>query len=72
MVVLRERGGDVEHRLTLPVPIYRGVYKASETYEVGDMVTYQGSLWHCNKAGAGIPGTGADWTLAAKRGRDAK
>lgn len=73
-IVLRAMlsGGDVEHEITLPVPIYQGVYKSTAKYEPGDMVTYRGSVWHCNVPNAGIPGTGGDWTLAAKGGQGAK
>jgi hypothetical protein len=35
------------------------------------MVTWAGSLWHCDKATKNKPGTD-DWTLAAKKGRDGK
>lgn len=55
----------------LPCPEYRGVWKEAESYERGDMVTWGGSLWHCDKATAEKPGTD-DWTLAAKKGRDGK
>ncbi len=65
-------GGDVDHQITLPVPIYQGVYKSTTRYEVGDMVTYRGSVWHCNELNAGIPGAGSDWTMAAKGGQGAK
>jgi hypothetical protein len=39
----------------------------------GDVVTFGGSMWHCNAATEEKPGDGsAAWTLAAKRGRDGK
>lgn len=56
-----------------PVPLYRGVYSDAEAYQAGDMVTWAGSLWHCNESTTGKPGEGTKaWTLAAKRGRDGK
>lgn len=56
-----------------PVPLYRGVYSDAEVYQVGDMVTWAGSLWHCNESTTGKPGEGTKaWTLAVKRGRDGK
>lgn len=59
--------------LEFPVPLYRGVFSEGEAYQSGDMVTWAGSLWHCNDATLDKPGEGAKaWTLAAKRGRDGK
>jgi hypothetical protein len=66
-------GQTVEHELSWPALIYRGIWKDAEGYEPGDMVTWDGSLWHCNAATTERPGgTAPDWTLAAKRGRDGK
>jgi hypothetical protein len=61
----------------MPVLIYRGVYQAGRVYEEGDVVTWAGSLWHCNeptdtKPEGDTTGNGGAWTLAAKRGRDGK
>lgn len=56
-----------------PVPTYKGVYDKDAEYQVGDMVTQDGSVWHCNAAVAGEkPGGNEFWTLAVKRGRDGK
>jgi hypothetical protein len=65
--------GETKHsyELQFPVVVYRGVFKEGEPYERGDMVTWGGSLWHCDKATTAKPGT-EDWTLAAKKGRDGK
>lgn len=59
--------------MSFPVPIYRGVFSEAETYEAGDMVTWGGSLWHCNGFGEGEqperPGSGTKaWVLAVKQG----
>lgn len=52
---------------------YRGVYKAGESYDEGDFVTRDGSVWHCNAATDEAPTAGAaEWTLAVKHGRDGK
>lgn len=58
----------------LPVQLYRGVFREGVRYERGDTVTFGGSLWHCNaETTEEKPGEGsADWTLAAKRGRDGR
>jgi hypothetical protein len=55
------------------VPVYRGVWKEGEAYRAGDMVTWGGSVWHCNVDTAEKPGgPGPSWTLAVKKGRDGK
>jgi hypothetical protein len=52
---------------------YLGVHEAGAQYVKGQFVTAFGSLWHCNATTRESPGTGTPaWTLAAKRGRDAK
>jgi hypothetical protein len=53
---------------------YCGVWKATEAYAKGNFVTADGSLWHANRDVAGVePGKGdTAWTLAVKRGRDAR
>lgn len=53
---------------------YRGVYKSGETYRLGDLVTWGGSIWHCNSAEPTEenPRNEDLWTLAVKKGRDAK
>jgi hypothetical protein len=65
--------GETKHsyELQFPVVVYRGVFKEGEPYERGDMVTWGGSLWHCDAPTKEKPGTDS-WTLAAKKGRDGK
>ncbi|EIQ21535.1 putative portal -like protein [Shigella flexneri K-315] len=73
-VVVRQSSGQrTEKTFSLPVMLYRGVFRAGETYHPGDMVTWGGSLWHCNSMTEDKPGEAhsSAWTLAAKRGRDA-
>ncbi|EES0277596.1 phage portal protein, partial [Escherichia coli] len=73
-VVVRQSSGQrTEKTFSLPVMLYRGVFRAGETYHPGDTVTWGGSLWHCNSMTADKPGDAhaSGWTLAAKRGRDA-
>lgn len=57
----------------MPDVRYRDVWTASNDYRIGNMVTFGGSVWHCNATGTTAkPGDGsADWTLAVKKGRDA-
>jgi hypothetical protein len=52
---------------------YQGVYVEGKSYDVGELVTWGGSMWHCNEATELKPGEGSKaWTLAVKRGRDGK
>ena len=56
---------------TAPIPIYRGVFVEEKVYERGDMVTVNGSVYHCDADTTTRPGEGShDWTLAVKRGKD--
>jgi integrin beta 3 len=74
-VILRFARGDQakEFPVVFPVPIYRDVYRPEKSYVRGDVVTFGGSMWHCNAATEDKPGDGsAAWTLAAKRGRDGR
>ncbi|EKL2128332.1 phage portal protein, partial [Escherichia coli] len=73
-VVVRQSSGQrTAKTFSLPVMLYRGVFRAGETYHPGDTVTWGGSLWHCNSMTGDKPGEAhsSAWTLAAKRGRDA-
>lgn len=53
---------------------YRGVFQAGQRYDVGDVVTWDGSAWHCHEPETtGRPGDGAPgWKLIVKRGRDGR
>lgn len=56
----------------VPAMIYRGVWREGE-HEPGDVVTWAGSAWHCEKATNEQPGGEASgWRLMVKRGRDGK
>ncbi|MCO5335858.1 hypothetical protein [Delftia tsuruhatensis] len=51
---------------------YDGPHETGKVYDKGTFVTHDGSLWHCNHKTASRPGDGPAWTLAVKRGRDAR
>ena len=51
---------------------YAGAHENGKGYRKGQFATHEGSLWHCNRATVQRPGDGGDWTLAAKKGRDAR
>ena len=66
-----ERSKTVEFQMATPE--YRGVFKESEAYEPGDMVTWAGSCWHCDEPKGLKPGApDSGWTLAVKAGRPGK
>lgn len=51
---------------------YVGVFEDGQDYKPGHMATHGGSLWHCNSPTRERPGTTKAWTLAVKRGKDAR
>jgi hypothetical protein len=74
-VTLRITRGDFvkERTLRIPALLDRGVFKEASAYEQGDGVTWGGSFWIAQKdAPEGKPGSGPDWRLAVKAGRDAR
>lgn len=76
MITLQNRVTELESRLknadTTPSDFrYRGVWEAG-TYDVGNVVTYQGSMWHCNVMTYDPPGDGSKWTLCVKRGKSGR
>lgn len=67
-----EKGDRVkEFTFALPVMIHRGIW-SERAFEVGDVVTWGGSMWHCDVDGATAkPGEGEkQWHLVVKKGRD--
>jgi hypothetical protein len=72
---LKFERGDTRHsyEMTFPAPVYCGVFKEGEEYAPGDLVTWGGSLWHCNRVDPGKPETkDSGWQLAVKKGRDGR
>lgn len=76
-------GSERKHELAvweLPVMIYRGIFNrkglgGSESapgaaYAVGDVVTFDGQLWHCEAQTLDAP-PGPSWRLMVRRGQDA-
>jgi hypothetical protein len=63
--------------LTLPIPIYRGVFEEGKTYPAGDEVTFAGSVWIAKmtttaKPDENTPDGKRAWQLCVRRGRDGK
>ncbi len=74
-VTLRFVRGEVKKEFPLRFPVFvdRGTFKEGETYEPGNGVSWGGSFWIAQKDGAlPKPGTGDDWRLAVKKGRDGR
>lgn len=61
-----------EKDIVLNVPIYRGVYRDTSSYQRADCVTHGGSVFMAQCATRAVPGTNDDWVLSVKRGRDGK
>lgn len=62
-----------EREIKTVAVVYRGLFNEERTYDVGDMATWGGSVWHCEAPTSEKPGNGSkDWRLAVKRGNDAR
>jgi hypothetical protein len=58
---------------TVPMAIYREVFKEGAAYITGDQVSFGGSIWHCLEPTTAKPGQGnPKWRLACKHGRDGR
>ncbi|WP_151803983.1 phage portal protein [Acinetobacter bereziniae] len=44
---------DTANQPAEPKSLYKGVFNQKSSYEIGDFVTKNGSLWHCEKAHSG-------------------
>jgi hypothetical protein len=69
-----ERGGQTKtFPIALPFLKFQDVYQAGRAYVVGDLVLWQGHLWHCKAATVTRPGESAThWQLCIRRGRDGR
>lgn len=47
-------------------------HQVNRKYEMGDVVTHDGSMWVALRDTAGAPGKSPDWRLAVKRGQDGR
>lgn len=60
-----------EREIKTAAMVYRGLFAEERAYDVGDMATWAGSVWHCETPTSDRPGEGSkSWRLAVKRGRD--
>lgn len=59
--------------ITFPLQIYRGVYTEGKRYARGDITTWAGQTYHCQKDTTVKPEEfSKDWQLCVKRGRDGR
>ncbi len=66
---MHERVAALEGKLA-NVPKYVGAWRSDKTYSKGDIITFDGGMWHADEATRDRPGTSASgWTLAVKSGR---
>jgi len=74
VTAIKSSGDKTEKKFSVPVMIYRDIFKDGEKYFPGDSVTWGGSVWYCNEATGDKPGEDGSkgWKLAVKRGRDAR
>jgi hypothetical protein len=49
-----------------------GVWTQGMELVPGNVCSYAGSMWHCNEPTTSKPGTGPEFSLCVKRGRDGK
>lgn len=64
-------GRVVSHELKMDTMLFRGTWTQTR-YEKGDVVTYNGSLWHAEEPTDEIPRLSKTWKLIVKHGRDGK
>ena len=74
LTYLSRRCGEVE---ATPRMKYAGVWQPGGAYEIGDVVSFGGSMWIATQPNRGVKNvtqpSGSDcWTLVVKRGRDGK
>lgn len=74
VAVTKSSGEKSEKTFSVPVMIYRDIFKEGEKYYPGDNVTWGGSVWYCHEETGDKPGEDGSkgWKLAVKRGRDAR
>jgi integrin beta 3 len=68
-----ERGDTRKHQdFTLPIPIYRELWKEGNSYQRGDNVTYAGQNWSALQDTTEKPGDSKHWMLSVRKGRDGR
>jgi len=65
-------GKAIEYSASYPLMLYREIYQPKKQYQRGDVVTWSGSSWHCQKDTQSQPGIDSDWKLMVREGRAAR
>jgi hypothetical protein len=69
----KSSGDTLVKQFSLPIQIYKGVYRDDEAYDAHDNVTWAGSQWTSTKAeNTDKPGSSDAWQLTVKAGRNGK
>ncbi len=69
--VLEDRVEEIS--VSIPFPLFRGIWKRGNEYTQGDSVGYEGSTWIALRGTDKQPGTSdSGWVLSTKRGLDGK
>lgn len=78
-LLYKDSGQPIEGgELYFPAQVYQGVFSIAKTYELGDVVTWAGSLWHAKGHVVGVkpdehmPDSKRMWQLIVKRGSEGK
>ena len=74
-VITRATGREAtETAFGIPAMVYRGIFDSTQKYVQGDVVTWDGSAWHCQRATLMPPSRNneSDWKLMVKEGRKGK
>lgn len=61
----------IQSKFYIPTPIWKDVWSEGE-YDKGDLVTWGGSVWHCQRKTTDKPQTSDAWKLMVKHGKDGK
>lgn len=73
IVVKMGRGEtQIVKELKTSIPLFRGSWNASETYEKGDCVNWGGNMWIARETVSERPTKSDAWQMAVRRGADAK
>ncbi len=70
VAAIKERDAHIRALEQRPHFEYRGVWDPRADYDIGDLVTDRGSMFHCWEPTHERPGETDAWQLCVKHGRD--
>jgi hypothetical protein len=67
-------GTVVQNSWKEPIPVHKGTWDGTQSYEEGDETMWNGCTWRCtaSKSAAAEPGESDDWMMVAQRGKPGK